>query len=284
MWNFSKIAGKPAIIGHRGARSIAPENTEIGIVSAISLGLPAVEFDVDLTKDGIPVVIHQETLEPNWPARTIQLATRSPERAWIQQHTLAEIKTLDAGGWFSPNFAGVAIPTLDEILSLQWGTTTALMELKDPFFWSPAHTRESALHRKLITEATIYAVERFISRGGSIAVLSFDWELLSLWKDLQPKTPRILAVWTDRSGKAKEVFAEASPAEIAALTIAEPMAIHEPEWAAGATKAGIPLLAYEVTPALNEAESGATVQSRWSALERAGVVGIATDFPNRVFG
>lgn len=284
MWNFSKIAGKPAIIGHRGARSIAPENTEIGIVSAISLGLSAVEFDVDLTKDGIPVVIHQETLEPNWPARAIQLATRSPERAWVQQHTLAEIKTLDAGGWFSPNFAGVAIPTLDEILSLHWGTTTALMELKDPFFWSPAHTRESALHRKLITEATIYAVERFISRGGSIAVLSFDWQLLSLWKELQPKTPRILAIWTDRSGKAKEGLAEAAQAEVAAITIAEPMAIHELEWAAGATKAGIPLLAYEVTPALHESESATTLESRWIALERAGVVGIATDFPDRVFG
>lgn len=96
----------PAVIAHRGASGSCPENTLAAFRRAAALGAPMVELDVQLTRDGEVVVIHDVTLE-----RTTDGHGRVCDR------TLAEIARLDAGGWFGPAFRGERVPTLAQVLA-----------------------------------------------------------------------------------------------------------------------------------------------------------------------
>lgn len=97
----------PRIIGHRGAAAYAPENTLEGIHTAADMGIEWVEFDVKLTKDDVPILFHDDTLE-----RTTNSSGN------VRDLTLAEIKELDAGSWFSDGFFGVTVPTLEEAVDV----------------------------------------------------------------------------------------------------------------------------------------------------------------------
>jgi len=99
--------GLASVIGHRGAAARAPENTLAGLRTAHALGARWVEFDVMLTADGAPVLIHDETL-----SRTTN------GRGRVAQRTLAEIRALDAGRWHGPAFAGERVPTLEEAVAV----------------------------------------------------------------------------------------------------------------------------------------------------------------------
>jgi len=93
-------------IAHRGASGIAPENTKIAFVQALDLGARAVEFDVQLTRDNIAIVFHDEVLE-----RTTNGTGR------VADTDFATIGKLDAGSWFAPKFARTEVPTLEEVLA-----------------------------------------------------------------------------------------------------------------------------------------------------------------------
>lgn len=108
------------IWAHRGARTDAPENTIEAFAKAIADGADGVELDVQLSRDGHPVVIHDETLQ-----RT------SDGTGLVKDHTLAELKALDASGGRA-GFAGVQIPQLGEVLELVAGSNLKLnIELKN---------------------------------------------------------------------------------------------------------------------------------------------------------
>ena len=96
-----------AIIAHRGESSAAPENTLAAFALAIDAGADAVEFDVQASRDGVPVVIHDE-----------ELARTTDGQGPVGEHSLAELQALDAGGWFAPAFRGERIPTLAQVLAL----------------------------------------------------------------------------------------------------------------------------------------------------------------------
>jgi glycerophosphoryl diester phosphodiesterase len=98
----------PRIIGHRGAAAYAPENTLEGLHTAADMGIDWVEFDVKLTKDHVPILFHDESLE-----RTTNGGNRL-----VAQLTYEEIKQLEAGSWFSDSFAGIKIPTLEEAIEV----------------------------------------------------------------------------------------------------------------------------------------------------------------------
>ena len=87
----------PPIIGHRGSADLAPENTLAGIRRAHEEGAGWVEFDVKLTADGVPILMHDDSL-----GRT------TDGKGKVALKTLEEIQTLDAGSWFAPEFAGSA--------------------------------------------------------------------------------------------------------------------------------------------------------------------------------
>ncbi len=95
------------LIAHRGFSAIAPENTLAAFSAAITHQADAIEFDVQLSLDGIPVIIHDTTLK-----RTTNGTGK------IQNKTLAQLKLLDAGSWFSSNFSGETIPTFQDVLNL----------------------------------------------------------------------------------------------------------------------------------------------------------------------
>lgn len=97
----------PSVIGHRGAAAHAPENTLAGIREGARRGAPWVEFDVKLTADGVPILMHDDRLDRTTDG-TGPVAGRSR----------AEIAQLDAGTWFSPRFAGESVPDLAQALAL----------------------------------------------------------------------------------------------------------------------------------------------------------------------
>lgn len=95
------------ILAHRGASKIAPENTESAFRKALEIGVDGIELDVHLTKDKKLVVIHDERVD-----RTTKGI------GYVKDLTLKEIKKLDAGSYFSPQFVGEKILTLEETLAI----------------------------------------------------------------------------------------------------------------------------------------------------------------------
>jgi glycerophosphoryl diester phosphodiesterase len=120
----------PTVIAHRGASAYAPENTLAAIDKAARLGFSWVENDVQRTKDGELVVLHDDSLQ-----RTTDVEEVFPGRApWkVKDFTAAEIARLDAGSWFSPAYAGARVPTLKQYLRrVEHNHEKLLLEIKNP--------------------------------------------------------------------------------------------------------------------------------------------------------
>ncbi len=93
------------IIAHRGFSALGPENTVAAFSAAIQHQANSIEFDVQLSSDGVPVIIHDATVERTTSGYGL-----------VREKTLEQLKALDAGAWFNPKFAGEQIPTLLEAL------------------------------------------------------------------------------------------------------------------------------------------------------------------------
>lgn len=112
------------IYAHRGCSGTYPENTLAAFKAAAELPITGVEIDVHLTKDREIVVIHDEKVN-----RT------TDGKGYIKDMTLSEVRKLDAGSWFSDEFAGEKIPTLDEVFDIFQDTNHRLnIELKTDVF------------------------------------------------------------------------------------------------------------------------------------------------------
>ena len=117
----------PLILGHRGASAVAPENTMAAFREAITVGADGIEFDVRLTRDLVPVVIHDSTLQ-----RTGGLPHR------IADLTFSELSTIDVGSWFARRknlppgtFAPQTVPSLRELFTLfQSNNLVLCLEMK----------------------------------------------------------------------------------------------------------------------------------------------------------
>jgi len=99
------VAVPDALIAHRGAPLLAPENTIPAIRAAAAKGARWVEIDVKLTRDMQPVIIHDDRVD-----RTTN------GTGFVGNMTLEEIRALDAGAYFAPEFAGTKVPTLEELV------------------------------------------------------------------------------------------------------------------------------------------------------------------------
>ncbi|MCA6091734.1 glycerophosphodiester phosphodiesterase [Streptomyces sp. SCA3-4] len=133
----------PVAIGHRGVPAQAPENTLASIDRAAKLGVEWVENDVQRTKDGALIVMHDTTLE-----RTTDVKRRYPHRApWkVADFTLAEIGKLDAGSWYGRRFAGERVPTLSRYLQrVDHNGQKLLLEVKAPELYP-------GIERQMVTE------------------------------------------------------------------------------------------------------------------------------------
>jgi len=101
------MSDTPAVIGHRGACGHAPENTLASIAKAAELGTQWVEFDVMLSRDDKCVLFHDD-----------KLLRTTGQKGLTAETSLAGLQRMDAGSWFSDDFAGEAIPTLSEAMDL----------------------------------------------------------------------------------------------------------------------------------------------------------------------
>ncbi|GGK02165.1 hydrolase [Streptomyces camponoticapitis] len=120
----------PLVIAHRGASAYAPENTLAAVDKAEELGIDWVENDVQRTKDGQLVVLHDTDLK-----RTTDAEQVFPDRApWnVKDFTAAEIARLDAGSWFGAEWAGARVPTLKGYLdAVEDNRQKLLLEIKAP--------------------------------------------------------------------------------------------------------------------------------------------------------
>ncbi|MFE0511602.1 glycerophosphodiester phosphodiesterase [Streptomyces sp. NPDC058964] len=171
-----EVGEPPGVIAHRGASAYAPENTLPAIDKAARLGFSWVENDVQRTKDGELVVIHDDSLR-----RTTNVEQVFPGRApWkVKDFTAAEIARLDAGSWFGPTFAGTRVPTLKEYMRrVEHNHEKLLLEIKNPELY-PGIERETL---KLLSN------EGWLDRPhlGRLIVQSFSADSLRIVHDLKP--------------------------------------------------------------------------------------------------
>ncbi|MDR3082539.1 MAG: glycerophosphodiester phosphodiesterase [Streptomyces sp.] len=130
----------PVIVAHRGASAYAPENTLAAIDRAAAMGFGWVENDVQRTKDGRLVVIHDDTLD-----RTTDVKRLFPHRApWrVKDFTAEEIARLDAGSWFGTRYSGTRVPTLRQYMErVSHNHQNLVLEIKSPKLY-PGIERET---------------------------------------------------------------------------------------------------------------------------------------------
>jgi glycerophosphoryl diester phosphodiesterase len=168
-------------VAHRGSSADAPENTLAAFRLGIEQGSDLIESDVQRSKDGALVLMHDTTL-----TRTTDIEQVFPGRSpWrVSDFTLAEIKRLDAGSWKAPEFAGEPVPTLAEMVeAVRPSRAGILMEIKAPHLY-PGIEAEVAdeFDRFPGYVASAAAAERLV-------VQSFDWESMRRYKQEQPEVP-----------------------------------------------------------------------------------------------
>ncbi len=161
----------PVIFAHRGASKHAPENTMAAFRLAQSMGAPAFELDTMLTADGVPVVIHDSTLD-----RTTNGSGQ------VNEMNLAEIRQFDAASRFSAGYKGERVPTLEEVLVEFGGKMLINIELKN------YHAPLDALARR------VAEIVRRLDNLDSILFSSFMPINLSRVKRLLPEAKVALLV------------------------------------------------------------------------------------------
>jgi glycerophosphoryl diester phosphodiesterase len=168
----SPIVDSPLVV-HRGASTFAPENTLAAVRMAASKGARWIETDVRLTADGGLVMIHDATLD-----RTT--SGSGP----VVTATLEAIRGFDAGGWFSPDFAGERVPDLESFLQAVVDTGLNLqLELKQNW----------GLEEPLV-EAVVAVIRRVWPIGArGLYVSSFSERCMQLSAEALPEVPRALA-------------------------------------------------------------------------------------------
>ncbi|MGV8850962.1 MAG: glycerophosphodiester phosphodiesterase [Rhodoglobus sp.] len=236
-----RAPGEAAFIaGHRGDKMVAPENTLEALGHALNSAADYVETDVQLTADGIPVLMH------DW---TVDRTTNGTGPVW--GYSYDELSALDAGSWFGEEFAGATVPTLEEFLNLlRWSTKNAILELKGSW-----------------TDGQVTLVSDLIARNGvsdHVIIGSFDIMTLQALQRVNPEIPGMLIV-RDIVG---DPGALAAAAGAVALVTSKKAITHDPELVQRVHDAGLGILIYT----LNDSET-------WSDAVSLGVDGIVTDRP-----
>jgi len=170
----SNRSAVPSIVGHRGACGYAPENTLASIRKAHALGVTWVEFDVKLTSDRQVILFHDDDLD-----RT------SDGTGCVADASLADIRKLDGGSWFSSDFAGEPIPTLIDVI-----TVLADLSLGANIEIKPVEGREAET-----AEVVCRVIRDHWPEGRALPLISsFKDECLAVACDQLPEYDRALLV------------------------------------------------------------------------------------------
>jgi glycerophosphoryl diester phosphodiesterase len=227
------------LIAHRGLSARAPENTLAALRLAVMERADALEWDVQASADGVPILLHDDTLD-----RTTNGSGRADALS------LAELRSLDAGSWFDRSYAGQPIPSLAEALAFAAG-------------------RRGRIYPELKAGMGASVVGRVVdeidaagwSRGAT--VISLDWEALA---EVRRRGSLRLGFIVERAEDFDRAVALAREDGNAIVDPDRRVLLEEPERAARATAQGVPLATWTVNDA---AEA--------SALLAMGVGGLTTD-------
>lgn len=282
------------LIGHRGARGVMPENTMEGFLFTLGIGVQALEFDVVLTADRIPVITHNHHLANS--------ATRDRRGSWIcgpepkvAELTFSQLQTYDVGGLdgntvYGQRFPdqaflnGLRVPRLTDLLDLachpENNNLYLLLELKsDPDRQSDG-TERAKLVAAVITEVRKRGIEP------RTVLHSFDWTILNECRQQAPEMPTsYLSQLPENSDDPGEDSSKSVAPDFKSLGMSVPRAV-----AGAGGQMWCPYFA-DVTPELvTEAHALNLLVNTWTVNEHpdiervidAGVDGIVTDYPGRV--
>jgi glycerophosphoryl diester phosphodiesterase len=172
---------RPLIIGHRGAKGLAPENTLAAFQVAADLGIDGVEFDVQRTQNGHLIVFHDDTVD-----RTTDGTGK------IETLSLNAIKALDAGRNFDPKFQGERIPTLREAFEFLRATPLLLfIELKEPWRFPGIEAEVVALIREYDLVEQVQVRSFYHDALHAIYHLAPEIALSGLWLDRLPSDDEV---------------------------------------------------------------------------------------------
>lgn len=244
--SFIRTPGTPLRVwAHRGGSSAAPENTAASDEVARRARAEWIENDVQPTKDGVPVILHDTTVN-----RT------TDGTGAIRSLTAAQVAGLDAGSWFAPAYAGQRVPTLaSQLDGLKTRGGNLLLEVKG------VHTRESV--ERIVAEI------RDRGMSSRVFVQSFEPQHLRWVRELAPELPLGLL----RSTLDPDPVAIAKDLELAAYNPSDAAFRARPGIVAELHAAGVAVNVWTVDDA-----------TRWNALEKAGVDGIITNRPAELAG
>lgn len=244
--SFVRKPGDPLRVwAHRGGSSAAPENTAASDEVARRGRAEWIENDVQPTKDGVPVILHDDTVD-----RT------TDGTGAVRNLTAAQVAGLDAGSWFAPAYAGQRVPTLGQQLDgLKARGGNLLLEVKG------AHTRESVA--RIVTEI------RSRSMASRVFVQSFEPQHLRWMRELAPELPLGLL----RSTLDPDPVAIAKDLGLSAYNPSDAAFQARPAIVGELHALGVAVNVWTVDDA-----------TRWNSLEKAGVDGIITNRPAELYG
>lgn len=145
------------LVAHRGASAYAPEHTLEAYKLAIEQRADYVEQDLQVTKDGVLVCLHDPTLDRTTNVRTIfpdrhRAGSSGNQRWYVGDFTLAEIKRLDAGSWFNEKFRGARVPTFQEAIDAVRGKAGLYPETKTPELYESGEFGMERLLTEILTK------------------------------------------------------------------------------------------------------------------------------------
>jgi glycerophosphoryl diester phosphodiesterase len=163
-------------IAHRGAAGYAPENTIAAFDKAIEMKADYIEMDIQRTKDGELVIIHDTSVD-----RTTEGS------GYIKDLTFNELRSLDAGSWKGTEFAGEKIPTFDEILDKYHGKIGILLELKAPELYP-------GIEESIAQELKDRNLDK--PQNEKMILQSFNFESMKKMNTLLPNVPIGVLTWS----------------------------------------------------------------------------------------
>ena len=249
------MATRIQVHGHRGARAVLPENTLPAFEYAIDHGADAIEMDVAVTKDDVPVISHDPVLNPR--------ICRGPGGSRvIRQLTFAELRAWDCGSLVNPRFPrqkpvpGARIPSLDEVLALA-GRGRFLFNIEAKLSRTrPGYTPNPERFAELL----LHAIDGRNLRA-RVIVQSFDFRILTAMRKLAPEI-RMAALYERPANFVSIARRAGTP------IVAPHRALVSAAKVAAAHQAGLTVIPWT-----------ANTPRQWKALIRAGVDGIITDDP-----
>jgi glycerophosphoryl diester phosphodiesterase len=229
------------LIAHRGASGYRPENTEAAFRYARRMGARAAEFDVQQTKDGALVVAHDTDLR-----RTAGL------RRALGAMTVAELRRVDVGSWFSPKYAAERVPTLERVLRLV-GSGEVHLEIK-----------QARRPYRGIEERVLSLLNSRPAWKRNTIISSFHYGTLRRLRTLDPNV-RLGWLAGYRSAAAEVAKAKSVGAESVHISVRQASAA----WVRAAGRAGLKVLVYTVNS-----------ESELARLRALGVAGVFTNYPD----